>query len=279
MTIVAFAVFNITNGIYNCDFVSSIVIIFDALLVFFNRDDVEILIFGHVELIFQHFFHVAGEAELIHQFQSQRILRQGAEQIVGDGIQRVCRNLARCGDIADEHIPQRVGQERQLLAVSLAHLIQDVGLHGTLELPVTHHLHIHIQFVDETFVKHDLHGIAFEIQRTCGVEDNLVGHRCQIIAILGKNIAISIDELARFLESKQSIVNLFDRCGRGGHGSGVDIDAFDLGIGSSILDRGQHVVQTYLTVIIELVKRGLHHPLGNALGQIDFQDAVILYIG
>ncbi len=281
LTIVAFAVFDIAYGIHDCYFVRNFtIIILDALLVFFNRDKIEIFIFRHVEFVFQQFFHVAGEADFIHQFQSQRILRQGAEQIVGDGIQGICRNFARCGDVTDEHIPQRVGQKRQLLAVSLAHLIQNVGLHGTLELSVTHYLHIHIQFVDEAFVKHNLHGIALEIQRTCGVEDDFVGHRCQIIAVLRIDIAISVDELAGFLELKQGIVNLLNRRGGSGHGSGIDVNAFDLGIGGCVLDRGQHVVQAYLTVIVvEHLERHIHCTLGHTLGQIDFQNAVILHTG
>ena len=199
---------------------------------------VGILVIAQVQLGLDELLGLVRVCQLIHQLQRQRLLRGGAEQTVGDAVQLVGRELARLGDILQEDTPQRVGQHGKLLAVRLAHLVEEVGLHRALELPVTENLHVHIQLVQQVLVEHHLEGVPLQAEVADGVQQDLVRSSGHIVAVLRVYVAVGIDELARLLELHQGVADGFQRSRRSTHGAALQVDALDLGIPGRRLDGG-----------------------------------------
>ena len=94
--------------------------------------------------------------------------------------------------------PYSAKQLIHLLAVGLAHLVEEVRLYGALEAVVgtTDDLHFYIKFFKQVLVEHDLRGHAMQVERTFWIQIDLVGNGSHIIGALAVCFGITDDELA-----------------------------------------------------------------------------------
>ena len=109
---------------------------------------------------------------------------------------------------------------------------------------MAHHLHVHIELVQQSFVEHQLEGIAAEVNGAAGVQQDAIGDRRNVIAILTVAVAEGIDEFAGFFELYQGVVDLLEAGWRCGSTGTVDVDTLDSIVTGSMFDGCQDIVQS-----------------------------------
>ena len=122
-------------------------------------------------------------------FHEERCLT-GANHLWGEYAHRVGRHAGVVGDGSGDVAPQRVAVLLHLQASGLAHRREDVRLDGALECPDLDNLHLHAHIVEQSLEERGHAAHAVDVNRSDGVEVELVGGGGYQIVALSVGVAI-----------------------------------------------------------------------------------------
>ena len=154
---VTLAVENLSRGINDGHFVPALALEVVRLGIVGIRNGVDALVAARQA--FQLVKHLVLVVQVVDQtvFQCLFGVEHGL-QVVGNLVQLLHADVAALADAREDLAPNSAQQFLHLLTVGLTHLIQEIRLHGTLELVVraAHNLHLDIKLVQKVLVEHDL---------------------------------------------------------------------------------------------------------------------------
>jgi len=200
----------------------------------------------------QHGFDLMRRLQAIDQLVVERQLREVAFfgfHFIGQGgdhrAQRVDRQLAGAGDIAQIALPQVVHPVQVGFARCRRGRIENVRLGGGLVFADAEQVHVHAEFVLQRFaVIQAIAAEAFEQHAAIRIQVNLVGLRGEVILLLLHHRAVSDDLLAAAAEFPQRRAEFAQR-GKSGdiETIGQQDDALDFRVGLGGVDYREQVAQ------------------------------------
>ena len=132
-----------------------------------------------------------------------------------------------------------------MLAVGVAHLVEEIRLDGALK-PVVRaadNLNLDVELIEQTLVKHYLRCHSVDVEHAVGVEIDLIACCGEVISALRQCLAVGEHKFARFLETCDMMTQLLDVGRRSACRRELEEDSGDVVVVFRSVDIGDNVVQ------------------------------------